>query len=136
MGGPVLRSSLVLAGNGRPQGRMIEGMAQVHMTQAEVTNDFAAVIEKLKEGAEVVVEQDHRPVAIIRQPKRSGRSISECIASAKASGSKVTLDGGFAADVEEGMRSRGASAIEQGYAVATRNARHFHLIPGLVLQSS
>jgi predicted nucleic acid-binding protein len=27
----------------------------------------------------------------------------------------------------------GASAIEQGYAVATRNARHFQLIPGLVV---
>jgi tRNA(fMet)-specific endonuclease VapC len=26
----------------------------------------------------------------------------------------------------------GASAIEQGYGVATRNARHFQLIPGLV----
>jgi len=28
----------------------------------------------------------------------------------------------------------GASAIEQGYAVATRNTRHFQLIPGLVLK--
>jgi tRNA(fMet)-specific endonuclease VapC len=28
----------------------------------------------------------------------------------------------------------GASAIEQGYAVATRNMRHFQLIPGLVLK--
>jgi predicted nucleic acid-binding protein len=27
----------------------------------------------------------------------------------------------------------GASAIEQGYAVAMRNARHFRLIPGLVV---
>jgi tRNA(fMet)-specific endonuclease VapC len=28
----------------------------------------------------------------------------------------------------------GASAIEQGYAMATRNARHFQLIPGLVVK--
>jgi len=81
-------------------------MAQVHMTEAEVARDFAAVLEKIQQGAEVVVEQDHRPVAVIRPLKRSGRPISECIASAKASGSKVTLDAGFAADVEEGIRSR------------------------------
>jgi antitoxin (DNA-binding transcriptional repressor) of toxin-antitoxin stability system len=85
---------------------MIEDMDQVRMTEAEVTNNFGAVLEKLQQGAEVVVEQDHRPVAIIRLPKRSGRPISECIASAKASGSKVTLDDGFAADVEAAIRSR------------------------------
>ena len=85
---------------------MIESMAQVHMSEAEVSKNFAAVLEKVRQGAEVVVEQDHRPVAVIRPPQRSGRLISECIASAKASGSTVTLDGGFAADVEEGIRSR------------------------------
>ena len=85
---------------------MIESMAQVYMTEAEVTKDFAAVLKKLKSGVEVIVEQDRRPVAVIRPPKRSGRSISECIASAKASGSKVTLDAGFARDVEEGIRDR------------------------------
>jgi hypothetical protein len=85
---------------------MIEDMVQVHMTEAEVTKDFGAVLEKLQQGAEIVVEQDHRPVAIIRPPNRSGRPISECIAAAKASGSTVTLDGGFGADVEEGIRNR------------------------------
>jgi hypothetical protein len=85
---------------------MIKGMALVHMTEAEVTKDFAAVLEKLRQGAEVVVERERRPVAIIRRPRRSGRPISECIASARASGSKVTLDDGFAADVEEGIRGR------------------------------
>ena len=60
---------------------MIDVMEQVHMTEAEVTRDFAAVLEKIQQGAEVVVQQDHRPVAVIRPPKRSGRPISECIAS-------------------------------------------------------
>jgi antitoxin (DNA-binding transcriptional repressor) of toxin-antitoxin stability system len=85
---------------------MIEDMTQVHMTEAEVTGNFAAVLEKIQQGAEVVVEQDHRPVAVIRPPKRSGRPISECIASAKAAGSTATLDGGFAADVEAGIKDR------------------------------
>ncbi|HEY3457726.1 MAG TPA: hypothetical protein VGK64_24315 [Bryobacteraceae bacterium] len=85
---------------------MIKTMATVHMTDNEVTNNFAAVLEKIRNGVEVVVEQDHRPVAVIRSPRRSGRPISECISSAKASGSRVTLDGGFAHDVEEGIRDR------------------------------
>jgi antitoxin (DNA-binding transcriptional repressor) of toxin-antitoxin stability system len=85
---------------------MIEDMATVHMTYNEVSNNFAAVLENIRNGVEVVVEQDHRPVALIRAPKRSGRLISECIASAKASGCKVTLDGDFAHDVEEGIKDR------------------------------
>lgn len=85
---------------------MIEYMEQVHMTEAEAAKNFHAVLEKVRHGAEIVIERDHRPVAVIKTPPSSGRLISECIASAKASGSKVTLDGGFAADVEEGIRNR------------------------------
>ena len=51
---------------------MIEGMAQVHMTQAEVVNNFRAVLEKVRSGMEIVVEQDHQPVAVIRPPKPPG----------------------------------------------------------------
>jgi len=76
------------------------------MTEGEVARNFAAVLQKIREGVEVVVEQDHRPVAVIRPPARSGRPISECIASAKASGSTVTLDEDFAKDVEAGIRER------------------------------
>ena len=81
-------------------------MAPVHMTEAEVAGNFAAVLEKIQRGAEVIVERDCRPVAVIRSPRRTGRPIADCIASAKASGSTGTLDGGFAADVEEGIKSR------------------------------
>jgi antitoxin (DNA-binding transcriptional repressor) of toxin-antitoxin stability system len=85
---------------------MIESMAQVRMTETEVAQNFAAVLDKVRQGAEIVVEHNHQPVAVIRPMQRSGRRISDSIASAKASGSKVTLDGGFAADVEEGIKSR------------------------------
>jgi antitoxin (DNA-binding transcriptional repressor) of toxin-antitoxin stability system len=77
-----------------------------HMTYREVSNNFAAVLENIRTGLEVVVEQDRRPVALIRSHKRSGRPISECIASARANGSQVTLDGGFAHDVEEEIKDR------------------------------
>ena len=76
------------------------------MTDVEVSGNFPAVLENVRKGVEIVVEKDNRPVAVIRLPQRSGRSISDCIASAKASGSRVTLDGGFAHDVEEGIKER------------------------------
>jgi antitoxin (DNA-binding transcriptional repressor) of toxin-antitoxin stability system len=85
---------------------MIEGMAQVHMTEAEVTKNFAAVLEKLRQGAEVVVEQDHRPVAVISPLKGPGRPIDECIALAKARGSSATLDEDLVQDLEEIIAER------------------------------
>jgi antitoxin (DNA-binding transcriptional repressor) of toxin-antitoxin stability system len=79
---------------------MIEGMAQVHMSEAEVTANFAAVLEKLRQGAEVVVEQDHRPVAVISPLRGPGRSLDECIARAQRRGSGARLDGEFAEALE------------------------------------
>jgi antitoxin (DNA-binding transcriptional repressor) of toxin-antitoxin stability system len=38
------------------------------MTDNEVTSNFAAVLEKIRKGVEVIVEQDNRPVALIRSP--------------------------------------------------------------------
>ena len=79
-------------------------MERVFMTEAEVAGDFAAVLEKLKHGAEVVVEQDHRPVAVISPVKGPGRPIDECIALAKARAEKLGCaavpDADFAADVQ------------------------------------
>jgi len=57
------------------------------------------VLEKVRQGVEVVVEQDHRPVAIIKTPQRPGRLIDECIAMARADGSGATLDEDFAKDL-------------------------------------
>lgn len=85
---------------------MIETMATLRITEAELARDVHAVLAKVQEGVEVIVEQDHRPVATIKTPKRSGRLISECIASARASGSKAMLDAGFGKDVEEGIKER------------------------------
>ena len=82
----------------------MQNMSTVRITETELARDVHAVLEKVQKGVEVIVEQDHRPVAVIRSPKRSGRPISECIASARALGSKVTLDEGFAKDVEDGIR--------------------------------
>ena len=81
-------------------------MGTLHISDSDFARDPYAVLAKVEEGVEVIVERNHRPVATIKPSKRSGRPISECIASARANGSKVTLDGEFGNDVEEGIRER------------------------------
>lgn len=76
------------------------------MTEAEILSDFSTVLEKVQHGLEVVIEQQKRPVAVIRAPAVEGRLLSECIAIAEARTSNATLDDGFTKDVEEGIRLR------------------------------
>ena len=88
---------------------MMMDMWTLHISDADLARDPYAVLAKVEEGVEVIVERNHRPVATIRTPKRSGRPIAACIASAKSSSSNVILDGGFGKDVEEGIRERSQS---------------------------
>jgi antitoxin (DNA-binding transcriptional repressor) of toxin-antitoxin stability system len=85
---------------------MIEGGMTVHITEADLVRDIHAVLAKVQEGVEVIVEQDHRPVAVIKTPQGTGRLLSESIALAEGRGSKATLDEGFMKDVEEGIARR------------------------------
>ena len=55
---------------------MIEDMAELHITEAEVVKDFAAVLEKVRHGAEVIVERDHQPAAVIKFPDAETQSFS------------------------------------------------------------
>jgi len=83
---------------------MIEAMATVRITEAELARDIHAVLAQVQEGIEVIVEQDHRPVALIKAPQGPGRKLSECIALAKAYEAKLGYapvpDADFAGDVE------------------------------------
>ena len=85
---------------------MIEEMT-VHITEAELARDTHAVLSKVQQGTEVVIEQDHRPVAVIRMPQGPGRKISESIALAsayeKSLGYAPVPDPDFAKDVEDAM---------------------------------
>jgi antitoxin (DNA-binding transcriptional repressor) of toxin-antitoxin stability system len=80
---------------------MIGNVGQVHMTEAELAQNLHAVLENVRNGAEIVIEQDHRTVAVIKMPQAPGRPIDECIAIARARESHATLDEDFAADLEE-----------------------------------
>ncbi len=75
-------------------------MAQVHMTEAELARDLHGALLKVQQGVEVVVEQDHRPVAVIRSPLPKGRMLSECIAIAEARGSSLQRNAGWMAFME------------------------------------
>ena len=79
---------------------MIEAMATVRITEAELARDLHGVLAKVQEGVEVIVEQDHRPVAVIRTPSRSGRPVSEILRQAKERNSTITLDPDFGKDLE------------------------------------
>jgi antitoxin (DNA-binding transcriptional repressor) of toxin-antitoxin stability system len=58
--------------------------------------DALGVLEKVRAGAEVVVEKGSQPVAIIKAPPLKGRNISEAIGSLEASGANATVDEHFA----------------------------------------
>ena len=81
-------------------------MATVHMTESEVARDLHAVLAKVQQGVEVIVEQDHRPVAVIRSAPQQGRLLSECIALAEARGTTAIPDIGYMRDVAEGIAER------------------------------
>jgi antitoxin (DNA-binding transcriptional repressor) of toxin-antitoxin stability system len=63
------------------------------------------MLEKVQQGVEVIVEQDHRPVAVIKPSKPAGRLISEVLADLKARGSTAVMDDEFAHDIEEGIKA-------------------------------
>jgi hypothetical protein len=85
---------------------MLEGMAVLHMTEAELARDLHDALEKVRQGAEIVVEEGYRTVAVIKPVQGPGRPLDECIALAKAHGSGVTLDADFAKDLENIIRER------------------------------
>jgi hypothetical protein len=77
-------------------------MMTVRITEAELARDVHAVLEKVEQGSEVIVErEDRRPVAVISLPRGSGRPITEILREAKLRNSTVTLDEDFDNDLEE-----------------------------------
>ncbi|MBI3490863.1 MAG: hypothetical protein HY047_03595 [Acidobacteria bacterium] len=84
---------------------MIEDIMTVRMTEAELARDVHAVLEKVRQGVEVVIEQGNRPVAVLKAPQASGRKISDVIAALEAEGASAVIDEDFARDVEDGIKS-------------------------------
>ena len=77
----------------------------VHLSQAEIIRNIAAVLQRVEQGAEVVIEKDEHAVAVIR-PVLRGRLLSECIALAHEHASTATLDEHFGKDLGEIISGR------------------------------
>jgi PHD/YefM family antitoxin component YafN of YafNO toxin-antitoxin module len=51
-------------------------MATVHMSEAEVARDLHAVLAKVRQGFEIVIEQNHEPVAVSSHRKPAAQAVS------------------------------------------------------------
>jgi antitoxin (DNA-binding transcriptional repressor) of toxin-antitoxin stability system len=79
-------------------------MATFHISDLDAARDFAALLDRVRAGAEIVIESDKHPVAVMRMPTPPKRSIEECIALLPAD-SAATIDKGFAADVAAAVQA-------------------------------
>ena len=92
--------------------KMSEGAAAakspsaLRMSEAELARDLHAVLAKVEQGIEVVIEQDNRSLAVLSAPPVRGRLLSECIALAKARGTSAIPDEGFMQDIADGITER------------------------------
>ena len=87
------------------------GMSQtvIHISEEEAAKDFATLLVRVRAGAEVVIEHDSQPVAVVHPAQPARRTISESITLAKEHAKKLgytpTLDADFAADLEAVINS-------------------------------
>jgi antitoxin (DNA-binding transcriptional repressor) of toxin-antitoxin stability system len=87
-------------------------MVTLHMREADLSRDLHSALARVQQGVEIIIEQDHRPVAVLtRSPSPCpDRKLSECIALAEAWEAKLgdapVPDADFARDLQEGIDSR------------------------------
>ncbi len=79
----------------------------IHISEAEAARtNVEELLVHVRAGAEVVIENGVRPVAVFRSAEsHPGRLLSESVALAEARGSVVTLDGEFGRDLEAAVHS-------------------------------
>lgn len=78
-------------------------MEIIHLSEAEVARDLHSLLAQVQEGIEIIIEQEQRPVAVLKSSKPVGRMISEVMADLKARESEAIMDDDFARDVERGI---------------------------------
>lgn len=82
----------------------------IHLSELQASGHFASLVQRLRAGEEIVIEDDSRPLAVVQPVGPAKRSVSESIALAKAheeeSGETPVLDPDFADDMEEVIRRR------------------------------
>jgi antitoxin (DNA-binding transcriptional repressor) of toxin-antitoxin stability system len=77
----------------------------IHVSEAEAASDFGKVLKRVRAGAEVVIESDKLPIAVVRPAEPHVRTLSESLRLAREHASAATLDADFARDVEAAIAS-------------------------------
>ena len=75
------------------------GKEVIHISEAEAASDFRSLLARVRAGAEVIIEDNSEPVAVVHPAQPVRRTISECIALLPEN-STATIDPDFAKDVE------------------------------------
>jgi antitoxin (DNA-binding transcriptional repressor) of toxin-antitoxin stability system len=88
------RTCLPLSGSTTERNAMIAGMEPLHISEGDLAKDVRAILKQVETGAEVIVERNAQPVAVIRPAEPVRRKISECIALMPAD-STATIDPDF-----------------------------------------
>jgi len=71
----------------------------LHISESEaVATDLATLLARVRAGAEIVIEKDNLPVAVLHPAEPVRRTITECIALLPED-SAATIDPEFAKDV-------------------------------------
>jgi antitoxin (DNA-binding transcriptional repressor) of toxin-antitoxin stability system len=85
-------------------------MATIRISGTDAARDFAGLMEKVRAGVEVIIEDGAYPPAILRSAVPAPRTISESIEIARRlqreTGEAPVLDADFADDVAEIVRNR------------------------------
>lgn len=76
----------------------------IRVSEAEAAKEFATLLARVRAGAEVIIENDATPVAVVHPPEPMRRTISECIALLPED-SPATIDADFAEDVRAAVES-------------------------------
>lgn len=77
----------------------------IHVSDKEAANDFPSLLDRVRNGAEIVIEHDARPVAVVRPAEPHVRLLSESLRLAREHGSTAVMDADFAKDVEAAIES-------------------------------
>lgn len=82
----------------------------IRVSEDRAADEFRSLLDEVRAGAEVVIEHGTRSVAVLHAAEPIRRSLSACIAIAKAheqeTGTAPILDDDFAEDVEAILKRR------------------------------
>jgi antitoxin (DNA-binding transcriptional repressor) of toxin-antitoxin stability system len=94
-------------------------MPTLHISETEAARDFAGLLARVREGAEIIIESEHDSRAVLLAPQPKDGSIDATLGRLKTladkRGHELIMDPDFAADMEEIIRNRKPREIKGSY---------------------